>query len=96
MSDPIASMVNLINNLSNNAQQDDTDPNNVVLQFFLSPTDTMTYHEQNFTQQWVPPVPADNARLTEIVTQLVWGTTFKWAGDSSAVTFNWCQGGKYS
>ena len=96
MADPVASMINLINSISNNTQLDDTDPNNIVLQFFLSPTDTMTYIEQNFTQQWVPPVPADNSIITELVTQIVWGTTFKWAGDGSVATFNWCQGGLYS
>jgi hypothetical protein len=96
MSDPIASMINLINNMNNTAQLDDTDPNNVVVQCFLSPTDTLSYIEENFTQQWVPPVPADNSITTELVTALVWGTAFIWAGDGSANTFMWCQGGLYS
>lgn len=96
MADDISVMVNLINALTTNSQ-DDTDPSNVVLQKFLSPQDILTYIETNTTQKWVPPTPTDTAGHQEIVTTLHWGTSgFKWAGDGSAVTFQWNQGGIYS
>jgi len=94
----IATMVNLLNNISNSAQLDDTDPNNTVIQLFLSPSDEITYKEQSFIQYWnSSQAPSDNASLNETVTTMTWGTSgFVWASSSVGVTFNWCQGGLYS
>jgi hypothetical protein len=97
MSNPIASMVNLISNIANNTQLDDTDPNNTAIQLFVSPDETMTFVTQNWTQIWTQPAPVESTNTHDTVTTMIWGTSgFLWVSSQIGTTFNWNQGGFYS
>ena len=54
MSDDVSAMVKLIQNLSTNSQ-DDTDPNNVVLNKYQSPTELNQLNDAVKVTKWVAP-----------------------------------------
>lgn len=82
-SNDLASVVRLIQQIGTNTQaDDDTDPNNIVMQLFLAPLDSLTLVEKNITQKWIPPSPLDSSDYTEKVDVLRWGNSPVWAGNN--------------